>query len=60
MQVIADELSSTFEIPKSPIFKLKFLVRKMFADFKSRWRIFLLCSDLTPKRSCTNQNAMTR
>lgn len=51
MQVIAEELSNTLEIPKSPILRLKFLVKKILADLRSLWRIFLLWRALTPKSS---------
>ena len=51
MQVIAEEPSSTFDIPKSPIFNDLFLVKKILADLRSRCNMFLLCSVLMPKSS---------
>lgn len=51
MQVIAEEPSSTFDIPKSPIFKERFFVKNMFADLRSRCKTFLLCKVLIPKSS---------
>ena len=55
MQVIADECSNTLLIPKSPIFREKFLVRKMLADLRSLCKIFFEWSTLIPKSSCVNQ-----
>ena len=55
MQVMAEDCSMTLEMPKSPIFREKFLVRKMLADLRSRCRMFLEWSTLMPKSSWVNQ-----